>query len=235
MISSQAIRRILLGHFTIPDDGDPRAGEKMVVCAYLIDHTDGPVLFDTGIGFGDDEFEDFYRPVRRPLDDALATVGARVSDIRIVVNCHLHADHCGGNPRFGGTPIFAQSAEVEAARGDDYTIPSLVDFPGVHYEIHDGEADVAPGVRIVPTAGHTAGHQSLVVETSEGRVVLAGQAVGNASDYVRAQYAWQLRHDGSTEPVTYPDWVARFQELDPIKILFAHDTCAWDPGSSTAT
>jgi glyoxylase-like metal-dependent hydrolase (beta-lactamase superfamily II) len=233
MISSQAIRRILLGHFTIPDDGDPRAGEKMVVCAYLIHHPDGLVLFDTGIGSGDEEFETFYNPVRRSLDDALASVGVGVGDVRIVANCHLHADHCGGNPRFGGTPIFAQSAEVESARGEDYTIPALVEFPNARYELHDGEADVASGIRIVPTPGHTVGHQSLVVETTEGRIVLAGQAVGNASDYARAQYAWQLRRGGSPEPVTYPDWVARFQELDPVRILFAHDTCVWerpDPG-----
>lgn len=160
MIRSDAIRRIPLGHFTIPDDGDARAGEKVVVCGYLIDHPDGPVLFDTGIAEGHAETEQLYRPTRRSLDEALAIAGVATGDIRAVVNCHLHLDHCGGNPRFPGTPIFVQQTELDAAhREEAYPIPGLYNFSGAAYEVHGGEADVAEGLRIVPTPGHTAGHQ----------------------------------------------------------------------------
>lgn len=230
MISLDGIRRVRFGHFTIPDDGDPRAGEKVVVCGYLIDHPDGLVLLDTGIAEGDEEVEELYHPVRRPLDEALATVGVTTGDIRIVVNCHLHMDHCGGNPRFPDTPIFAQQVEFDAAhREEDYPIVGLYDFPEAHYELHGGEADVATGIRVVPTPGHTPGHQSLVVETDAGRVVLAGQAVNGATDYGRAHYASELRRSGSDETVVVPDWIERLQEFDPVLVLFAHDNATWAP------
>jgi N-acyl homoserine lactone hydrolase len=228
VIERSDIHPILLGHFTIPDDGDPRAGEKVVVCAYLIDHSDGRVLLDTGIAEGHEETEQLYRPVRRSLDEGLASAGASVSDIRAVVNCHFHMDHSGGNPRFAGTPIFAQRTEFDAAHGEEaYPISELYDFDGATYELHGGEADVADGIRIVPTPGHTAGHQSLVVETRQGRVVLAGQAVSGATDFARAHFAQELRDGGSDEEITVPTWIERIRELDPVEVLFAHDTAIW--------
>ena len=230
MVTLDGIRRVLFGHFTFPDDGDPRAGEKVVVCGYLIDHPDGLVLLDTGIAEGNAEVEELYHPVRRPLDEALATAGVTTGDVRIVVNCHLHLDHCGGNPRFRDTPIFAQQVEFDAAhREEDYPIVGLYDFPDARYELHGGEADVAPGIHVVPTPGHTPGHQSLIVETDAGRVVLAGQAVNGATDYSRAQYASELRRSGSDEEVIVPEWLERLQEFDPVLVLFAHDNATWAP------
>lgn len=228
MIDRSDIRPILLGHFTIPDDGDPRAGEKVVVSAYLIDHTDGRVLLDTGIAEGHEETERLYHPARRSLDAGLASAGSSVEDVRVVVNCHFHIDHCGNNPRFAGTPIFAQQTEFDSAHdGEDYPIPELYDFEGVKYELHGGEADVADGIRIVPTPGHTPGHQSLVVETRQGRVVLAGQAVNGATDFARAHFAQSLRDEGSEEEIEVPTWIERIRELDPVEVLFAHDTASW--------
>lgn len=230
MVPLDGIRRVLFGHFTLPDDGDPRAGEKVVVCGYLIDHPDGLVLLDTGIAEGNAEVDELYHPVRRPLDEALATAAVTIGDIRIVVNCHLHIDHCGGNPRFPDTPIFAQQVEFDAAHlEEDYPIAGLYDFPDARYELHGGEADVATGIRVVPTPGHTPGHQSLIVETNVGRVVLAGQAVNGATDYGRAQYASELRRSGSDEEVIVPEWIERLQEFDPVLVLFAHDNATWAP------
>ena len=227
MLSADDIHRLYLGHFTAPEE-DHRAGQKIFVCAYLIEHPDGPILLDTGIASGDDETERRYHPVRRPLEVELARVGRTAGDIRAVVNCHLHLDHSGGNARFPGTPIFAQRRELDAAQTPDYTLPVVYDFDGATFEIHEGEADVAPGVRIVPTPGHTEGHQSLVVQTREGVVVLAGQAYNHASDYARAQYAWELERDGSPDRGPYLEWVDRMQEFDPWRVLFAHDVSIWE-------
>lgn len=227
MVRSE-ILRLHLGHFTAPPE-DHRAGEKIFVVAYLIRHPDGLVLFDTGIAEGHAEAERLYRPVRRSLEDALSRAGARLSDIRAVANCHLHLDHSGGNHLFPGTPIFAQAREYEAAHEPDYTLASAAtDFTGATFELHDGEADLLSGMRIVPTPGHVPGHQSLLVETEEGRVLLAGQAFNSASDYARAQYAWRLERSGSDEEVSYPEWVRRVQELDPARVLFAHDVSVWE-------
>jgi N-acyl homoserine lactone hydrolase len=93
-----------------------------------------------------------------------------------VVNCHLHFDHCGGNSQLPGWPIITQRVELEAARSASYTLQEVIDAPGLRYEELDGEAEILPDVLIVPTPGHTAGHQSLVVCAGNGTVVAAGQS-----------------------------------------------------------
>jgi glyoxylase-like metal-dependent hydrolase (beta-lactamase superfamily II) len=231
VIRPEDIRRLHLGHFTVPlDVDDHRKGQKIVVVAYLVRHPDGLLLFDTGIGEGHQKAEEIYRPVRRPLREALEGVGVEQRDVRLIVNCHLHFDHSGGNHRFPGTPIFAQRVELDAARRPDYTIREVVaDFPGATFELLDGEAEPLPGVRIVPTPGHVDGHQSLLVDTTAGRVFIAGQAFNEASAFSHARYAWELRASGTQEPLpSIPDWIERIQAFDPRRVVFAHDLAVWD-------
>ena len=224
------IVRLHLGHFTMPEDSR-LPGERIVVSAFLIRHPRGLFLFDTGIADGHAEAERLYRPVRRSLDVALAAAGASVADVRYVANCHLHLDHSGGNHRFPGVPIFAQKVEHAAAHQPDYTQPDkVVDFAGAAFELIEGDAQPIPGVSIVPTPGHVPGHQSLVVETRGGRVILAGQAMSDASEYARARFAWQLDQAGH-EHTPYPHWVARFASFDPWRVLFAHDLAVWERGA----
>jgi glyoxylase-like metal-dependent hydrolase (beta-lactamase superfamily II) len=227
VLSMTDIRRLHLGYFTRPDD-DPLAGERIFVCAYLIRHPDAYLLFDTGIGEGHEEAERLYRPVRRNLFVELEGAGVSTTDIGVLANCHFHLDHCGGNPHFPGVPVFAQAKEYDAAHEDDYTVPALVDFPGARFELHEGEADVLPGNRIIPTPGHVPGHQSLVVSTNEGTVVMLGQAFNFASDYARAQFSWQMEAEGETRGQAYPEWIGRIQEFDPQRVLFAHDVALWE-------
>lgn len=230
MLTRQDIVRLHLGHFTMPDDSR-LPGARVVVTAFLIRHPQGLFLFDTGIGEGHEGAETMYRPERRSLDEALRDAGASVGDVRLVANCHLHFDHSGGNFRFGRVPIFAQAREVEAARAPDYTLPEkVVDFPDARFELLDGDAKPLPGLTIIPTPGHVPGHQSLVVETQEGRVILAGQAMNEATEYGRAHFAWQLEQAGRPHQ-PYPEWVDRFARYDPWRVLFAHDVAIWERGA----
>src|SRR5688500_7602444 len=89
-----------------------------------------------------------------------------LAGIDIVVNTHLHFDHCGGNHLFAGRPIYVQHLELDDARSkDDYTIREWVDAPGVRYVPVDGELELLPRLRLVPAPGHTRGLQVVVVET----------------------------------------------------------------------
>src|SRR3954451_17600023 len=90
---------------------------------YVVGTPGGVLLLDTGFGDADEETEAWYRPARVPLDDALRAVGLGIDDVSLVVNCHLHVDHIGGNPRFTGVPLFCQRQELEVARAGDYTVP----------------------------------------------------------------------------------------------------------------
>ncbi|MFD9034173.1 N-acyl homoserine lactonase family protein [Streptomyces sp. NPDC059567] len=231
MSKQTAVRRIDLGYFVRPASETGGSQPRVEpVLAYLVQRDDGLILFDTGVGAADPETEAHYRPHRRPLEAALAAAGVTLTDISLVVNCHLHFDHCGGNPLLGGKPILVQSVELATARRGDYTIDELVDFPGATYKEITGEAEVWPGVWIIPTPGHTAGHQSLVIRQNDGTVVLAGQAHDFASHFASDHLARQAVLDGLEPPLpTYQPWLERLTEFDPRRVLFAHDCSVWEP------
>jgi len=225
------IRRLDLGYFVRPASetgtGQPRVEP---VLGYLVERDEGTILFDTGIGAADPGTEAHYRLRRRPLPEALTAAGLVPADITLVANCHLHFDHCGGNGLFAGVPILVQSVELAAARGPRYTFPELVDFTGVAYRELDGEAEIWPGVWVIPTPGHTDGHQSLVVRQPDGTVVLAGQAHDFASQFASDHLARHAAQAGESDPLpAYRPWVDRLLDFDPRRVLFAHDASVWEP------
>jgi N-acyl homoserine lactone hydrolase len=231
MTASIAVRRVDFGYFVRPPEESSGGAARVVPClGYLVDHPDGRLLFDTGLGAHPD-VDAYYQPWRRPLAVALDRAGAAVGDVDLVANCHLHFDHCGGNPQLAGRPIFTQQIELDAARNaTDYTLPELVDVQGANYEELSGEAEILPGLLLIPTPGHTAGHQSLVVRLADGTVVVAGQTHDNASDYGADVLARQARRNGSAAALPVPPgWLDRLLELDPARIVFAHDNAIWEP------
>ncbi|MGH3496705.1 MAG: MBL fold metallo-hydrolase [Nocardioidaceae bacterium] len=224
-----AVRRVDFGYFVRPADetgtGAPRVEASL---GYLVVHPDGIVLFDTGMGSHPD-VDAHYRPRRHELHTALAAVGTHAEGVTHVTNCHLHFDHCGGNPLLRGRPIFVQATELSAARTtQDYTLPGLVDDG--EYEEVEGEAELLPGVFVVPTPGHTEGHQSLVVRRRDGNVIVAGQSHDTATAYSADVLARTARRDHHLGPLSAtPSWIDRLQALDPRKVFFAHDHAVWIP------
>jgi N-acyl homoserine lactone hydrolase len=231
MVTIGDIRRIDLGYFVRPAEETGSGQPRVEPClGYLVPVDDGFLLMDTGMG-AHPAVDARYRPVRRPLEQALHDVGADLDEVRRVVNCHLHFDHCGGNPLLPDRPIYVQRTELDEARSvERYTLPELVDFAGVRYEEIDGEDEVAGDMWLVPTPGHTRGHQSLVVRCSDGTVVLAGQAHDQATSYAADQLAWRARREGVSDPLPdHPAWIDRLMEFDPRRVVFAHDLSVWEP------
>ncbi|HXS61747.1 MAG TPA: N-acyl homoserine lactonase family protein [Streptosporangiaceae bacterium] len=223
-----SIRRVDFGYFLRPAEeagGDPRVSPLL---GYVVDHPQGTILFDTGMG-SDPEADALYRPRRVALEQALEVVGVSKSDITIAANCHLHFDHCGGNPQLGQIPVFVQEAELREARTtQDYTLPELLE--GSRFELVTGEVELLPGVFLIPTPGHTSGHQSLLVRRSDGAVVVAGQSHDTATQYAADQAAWRANQDDPGRPLPEPpDWVGMLQRYDPAMVYFAHDRSVWTP------
>lgn len=225
------VRRLTLGTFVRPAE-ETGAGQPCVeaVLGYVARTPAGVLLLDTGLGAADPETEAWYRPKRISIAAALAGVGLAVDDIDLVVNCHLHFDHIGGNPEFAGRPIHCQRRELDTARSIDYTVPELVDFPGVRYELLDGETELSPGVHVIPTPGHVDGHQSVVLECDDGSIVLAGQAHDTASQWSADVLAAQADGLGHAAPLPLPTpWMTRILAFDPRRVVFAHDAAVWLP------
>ena len=184
-------------------------GELMPVYVHVIDHPDGRVLVDTGLTE--------LHPAVADMDPRLMPLSEQDFDlagIDIVVNTHLHFDHCGGNHLFAGKPIYVQRRELEDARSqDDYTIREWVDAPGVQYVPVDGELELLLGLRLVPAPGHTAGTQVVVVGTGGRPVVIGGDMA-----------VWFGELD---EPQTEGQLLVR--ALDPELVWLAHVDEPWRP------
>jgi len=182
-------------------------GERMPVYVHVIDHPAGRVLVDTGMTEPHPAVADMD-PRLRPLSEQ----DFDLDGIDMVVNTHLHFDHCGGNHLFAGKPIYVQRQELDDARTQqDYTIPEWVDAPGVEYLPVDGELELLPGVRLVPAPGHTRGIQVVVVEAGGRPVIVAGDVA-----------VWFGELD---EPQTEGQLLIR--ALDPELVWLAHADEPW--------
>jgi N-acyl homoserine lactone hydrolase len=221
-----AVTRMLVGGFLAPESYAP--GERVVVNAWLVRHPEARILVDTGIAEdlppGDVERLKF---VRTPITDALAALGIDPPQVDLVLNCHLHADHAGGNVHFPDARILVQPAELAAAREPDYSVPEALNLEAGGYEEHDGEHEPLPGVRIVPTPGHSPGHQSVAIECEGGTLLLAGQCFRDASSFARALTALELARGGYADVPEVPTWLPRLLELGSHRVAFAHDRAVW--------
>src|SRR5262245_19579352 len=184
-------------------------GERMPVYVHVIDHPDARVLVDTGMTE--------LHPAVADLDPRLRPLSKHNFDlagIGIVINTHLHFDHCGGNHLFAGRLIYVQRRELDDARNeDDYTIREWVDAPGVRYVPVDGELELLPGLRLVPAPGHTRGMQVVVVETGGRAVVVGGGVAVWFGELDERQTEGQLR----------------VRALDPALVWLAHEHEPWRP------
>src|SRR4051812_27928978 len=171
VLSVEDVVPLHLADVTFPD-WHPLHGGTGAVLAFALRHPTGLLLFETGIGTGNRFIDDEYQVQQRAIDTALAAHGHDVNEVRLIVNSHLHFDHCGNNSRFPGVPIYVQDPEYQATRVPYYTVPEWVDFDGAEYAVIDGDVQVAEGVRVLSTPGHSPGHQSVVPGTvSAGSVV----------------------------------------------------------------
>ena len=196
-----------LADVTYPDS-HPLAGQEGPVLAFAIRHADGIVLVDTGIGEGNEWVDENYRPRSRDVRDALNAAMLDPKNVRVIVNSHLHFDHCGQNRAFPDVPIYVQQAELDLALRAGHTVVEWVDFPSARYEPVDGDREIVDGVSVLGTPGHTPGHQSVTVRTGDGLVLIVAQAAQDARSFAT----------GPADPS-----IERLRALNADRIHFSHD------------
>jgi N-acyl homoserine lactone hydrolase len=198
---------------------------EVPVHGFVIKHPKaGAILVDSGIGWGDDRLIREWKVVNRHAADALAEHDLSPADVKIVINSHLHFDHCGQNAVFKHAPFYVQRKELERARNDGDTI-EWFDFAGARFEPLEGDAEIADGVRVIATPGHTIGHQSVVIDLPDGASVMIGDAAFTAEIYLEAEQAdlkeWPGQHADREAWVRSLD---RVHALRPHTVHFCHDT-----------
>jgi N-acyl homoserine lactone hydrolase len=183
--------------------------ERMPVYVHLIDHPDARVLVDTGMTELHPAVADLD-PRIRPLSEQ----NLDLAGVDIVVNTHLHFDHCGGNHLFEGRPIYVQRQELDDARTeDDYTIREWVEAAAAQYVPVDGEHELLPGLRLVPAPGHTLGMHVVVVDNGAAPVVVGGDVAVCFGELDEPQTEGQLR----------------VRALEPDLVWLSHEDEPWRP------
>lgn len=179
-------------------EADDRNRIPMGMRCMLVEHEDGLVLVDTGAGNKEtSKFYDIYGiengapdgdPGPTALEAGIRLAGFTPEDVSLVVNTHLHFDHAGGNtlvepdgsPRiaFPNARYVVQKGEYEYAQSaNERTAASY--FPHNYapileagrFDLIEGERELRPGIRVLPTPGHTPHHQSVLLEAGGGEVL----------------------------------------------------------------
>ncbi|MEP7343839.1 MAG: MBL fold metallo-hydrolase [Gemmatimonadaceae bacterium] len=162
----------------------------------LVEHDDGLVLIDTGVGNKENEkFRAIYGIENDGLnggtwlEDSLRALGFSPGDIHLVINTHFHFDHAGGNtratpegtivPSFPNARYVVQRGELEfATRTNERTAASY--FPRnwdpliaeQRIDFVDGEPEILPGISVLRTPGHVPHHQSVLLDGGNGEKAL---------------------------------------------------------------
>jgi N-acyl homoserine lactone hydrolase len=176
-------------------------GDTWPVYAWLVD---GRILVDTAMTESTPELDEEWPNRLLPWPD--------VSGVEVVINTHLHFDHCGGNRRFAGLPIYVQRAELDAVAEPDYLV-EWARFDAADYRQLDGDAKLFDGISVLFTPGHSPGHQCVLVETGEGPVVLGGDVTHHMAELVAGG---QPNLD-------------RIHALRPRRVYLSHADQPWEP------
>jgi glyoxylase-like metal-dependent hydrolase (beta-lactamase superfamily II) len=229
---------------------DERNRIQLGMRCLLIEHDAGLVLIDTGAGNKEEpKFHDIYGVEntgangRTLLEDALASLGRSAADVAMVVDTHLHFDHAGGNtwidtehvvrPTFVNARYVVQQGEYEFARHpNERTMASYFprNFQPVaeagQFDFVQGERELLPGIRVIPTPGHTPHHQSVLIESEGERAFYPADLIPTAA---HLPLPWIMGYD--VEPLVTLETKRRMLERaveEEWLVIFEHDaTTPW--------
>ena len=180
---------------------DRRWTEWLPIQFFVIEHSEGVIVFDTGepAEVADPEYFDcnggtkwFYTNQLRfavnpgdELGPQLAKLGIDPASVRWTVLSHLHSDHIGGLKHLTGSTVLISRADAKGHRGallcriPPEIEPVLVDYDDNAFGAFERSHSITRrgDARIVPTPGHTPGHQSILLREDDKYYFIAGDVV----------------------------------------------------------
>jgi len=214
----------------------PGPQARIPVYSVLVEHDDGLFLFDTGIDLDHMNrvlpFELPEQTDEQTIPAQLERCGFGLGDVTAIVNSHLHIDHVGGNQLFKGTGVrhLIHEREVAQARNHEpfeffgYSDKSW-DYEGANIETFTGDTELAPGISLIETPGHTIGHCSVLLEGA--RPLLFAMDVSYTASALERGIQPGFHYD----PIAGVKAIARVKAVaaeSGAEILYSHDMDAWN-------
>lgn len=187
--------------------------------AFLVRSAAGVLLVDAGVGPVGAPAQG-WAPVPGALPDALAAEDISLSDVDTVVLTHLHSDHCGWAVTPDGAPMFPNARYVlnrdEVAWVTDpvasYVVGPLRAADVLHEVAGETVLSTLPTgerVTVVPTPGHTPGHQSVIVDGADTQVMVTGDVLVHAVQLVSPSVSYVYEEDPEAARATRTALLAR--------------------------
>ncbi|MEO1264075.1 MAG: N-acyl homoserine lactonase family protein [Pseudomonadota bacterium] len=218
------------------NDDDHAAPMPIDFYVWVIRNQNRTILVDTG--FNHAEAKRRGRAITLTPQEALGRLGIPVERIETLIVSHLHFDHAGTLDDFPNARFHLQEAEMAYATGrcmcsetlkHPFTVDHVCEMVKNVYsgrvQFHNGDAEVAPGITVHHTPGHSKGMQSVRVLTESGWIVLAVDAAHFYENYEKRK-PFVIAH-------SIEDMLASFDRLEtlattPQHVIPGHDPLVFD-------
>lgn len=214
---------------------------KLPVMAFLIETTDGYILYDTGSnpnamnGYWPTwlgEVYPLYQTEDQKLENQLAKCGVKPLDIKTVVLSHFHMDHVGNLHLFDHADVYAPKADFNTAMMNVHGTSDLnkhgayikadMEVPVKQYHLIEEDMELIPGLELINLPGHALGLLGMVVHLKGGTYILPQDCL-----YTSAIYGPPAKASG-----LLADSIAFFKSIEKVRalekkynatVVFAHD------------
>lgn len=179
-----------LYHHSVHKFYDVEGFVKLPVTVFLVEGNGRKILIDTGMSnteiAGKYHHPGSVQPEGCAIYEQLEKLGVRCEEITDIIFTHLHWDHVYYMDKFQNAVLHVQKAEYEFALNPiplyykSYEYPVLgiePQFKDREFKLYEGEADIFDGISVYPTPGHSVGHQTVVVNTTEGQYHCCGDLI----------------------------------------------------------
>jgi glyoxylase-like metal-dependent hydrolase (beta-lactamase superfamily II) len=149
---------------------------------WIIEGAEKNIIVDTAIHA--DDYKSYHRGFKNlsiehlmHFEEGLSKASLTPDDIDMVIQTHLHFDHCHNTLKCKNARVLVQEEELRFAR-DPHPVfaamyaPDLLD--GIDFETVRGRRSILPGIEVIPVPGHTPGCQAVAVDTEAGCAVISG-------------------------------------------------------------
>lgn len=205
---------------------DVKGDQDLPVLVFLIEGNGLKILVDTGMSSTEIAHKYHHpgssQPEGHAIYEQLEKRGISPEQIDIVILTHLHWDHCYHLNKFTNAKFYVQEIEYEFAKNPiplyykSYEYPSIgltPQFEGIKFELLNGEAQIVDGISVYPSPGHSIGHQTVTVNTSEGDYHCCGDLVFTYDNFKSiAQNNYSI-----TPPARFQDIITSWRSIEECK------------------